>query len=92
VGVREAKARLSELLRQVERGGEWTITERGRPVARLVPVPRRETVEEWLERMRREGRSIPPPAGARWPEPLHLPGQVGERLMQVLLEDRENGW
>ena len=37
-GVREAKARLSKLLRDVQRGQEWTITDRGKPVARLVPV------------------------------------------------------
>jgi prevent-host-death family protein len=37
-GVREAKAHLSRLLRGVERGQEWIITDRGKPVARLVPA------------------------------------------------------
>jgi prevent-host-death family protein len=36
VGVYEAKTRLSELLQAVERGEEVVITNRNRPVARLV--------------------------------------------------------
>ena len=38
VGVFQAKAKLSELLDQVERGAEVTITRHGHPVARLVPA------------------------------------------------------
>ncbi len=34
----EAKTRLSELLREVEAGGEVVVTRGGRAVARLVPV------------------------------------------------------
>lgn len=36
--VREAKAGLSAILRQVAKGSEVTITSRGRPAARIVPV------------------------------------------------------
>jgi prevent-host-death family protein len=35
VAVYEAKTRLSELLAEVERGEQFTITRRGRPIARL---------------------------------------------------------
>lgn len=38
VGAFEAKTRLSELLADVEAGASVTITRRGKPVARLVPV------------------------------------------------------
>jgi prevent-host-death family protein len=38
VGAFEAKAHLSRLLREVERGSRFTITVRGRPVAALVPL------------------------------------------------------
>lgn len=37
IGAFEAKAQLSQLLRAVERGEEFTITVRGKPVADLVP-------------------------------------------------------
>jgi prevent-host-death family protein len=38
VAVYEAKTRLSELLAEVERGQQVTITRRGQAVARLVPA------------------------------------------------------
>ena len=37
-GVREARQNLSALLDEVKQGREIVITERGRPVARLVPA------------------------------------------------------
>jgi prevent-host-death family protein len=39
-GVREARQNLSALLDEVRKGREIVITERGRPVARLVPPER----------------------------------------------------
>jgi prevent-host-death family protein len=39
VGVRELRQRASELLRLVERGESFEITDRGRPVALLSPLP-----------------------------------------------------
>jgi prevent-host-death family protein len=41
VGVNEAKAQLSHLLREAAAGGEVLITRHGEPVARLVPAPTR---------------------------------------------------
>jgi len=45
-GVREARQNLSALLDEVRKGREVVITERGRPVAKLVPPdrPRRKAV------------------------------------------------
>jgi len=40
VGVHEAKTRLSALLVQVAAGQHFTITKRGQPVARLIPLER----------------------------------------------------
>jgi prevent-host-death family protein len=37
IGIRELKSRLSEYVREVKAGGTLVITERGRPVARLIP-------------------------------------------------------
>jgi len=36
-GIREARQNLSALIEEVRKGREITITDRGRPVARLVP-------------------------------------------------------
>ena len=40
IGIREANLHLSRDIAAVERGEEVIITRRGRPVARLVPVPK----------------------------------------------------
>ncbi len=37
-GIRELKSRLSSLLRQVKAGETVVITERGKPIARIVPM------------------------------------------------------
>lgn len=92
VGVREAKAKLSQLLKDVERGREWTITARGRPVARLVPAAKTETVEEWTRRLEREGRLIPPPPGARRFRPIQVSRKVAELGQKWIREGREGKW
>ena len=38
IGTSEAKAQFSELLTQVQRGSQFVITKRGKPVAQLGPV------------------------------------------------------
>lgn len=75
IGVREAKAQLSRLLREVARGTEWIITDRGQPVAKLVPVAggprslgeRVRLLESWgwIEPARTGGRRLPPPLRIR---------------------------
>lgn len=55
VGVRELRQRASELLRRVEAGETIEVTDRGRPVAVLAPLPEAEP----LERLRAAGDVIP---------------------------------
>lgn len=43
ISISEAKATLSQQLQTVRRGGEVLITDRGRPVARLVPATNAES-------------------------------------------------
>lgn len=54
VGVRELRQRASELLRRVEAGESVEITDRGRPVAALVPLPGGTPIE----RLRASGELI----------------------------------
>jgi len=46
VNTHEAKTSLSRLLRRVATGEEITISNRGVPVARLVPIPKHETTRK----------------------------------------------
>ncbi len=87
IGVREAKARLSELLRDVKLGREWVVTERGRPVARLVPASAsRGTIGERLKRLQDAG--VIERAGSPRPLPPPLP-LANELARHFLDEDRE---
>ena len=58
IGLFEAKAKLSEIVRKVEQGERFTITVRGRAAAEVVPVqpaaPKHtpEEIEEAYERLR----------------------------------------
>jgi prevent-host-death family protein len=45
VGVAELKNNLSRLLRSVEVGETVEVMDRARPIARIVPVPRRKPIE-----------------------------------------------
>lgn len=58
VGVRELKAHLSEMLERAARGEDVVVTDRGRPIVRLVPfnsatVIERGIEEGWIEGARR---------------------------------------
>ena len=85
VGVRELKARLSEYLRQVKQGRTIVITERGKPVGRLVPTG--QSLEQRLQAMidaglaEWNGKPLPPM------KPLaKLKG--GRSIADLIIEDR----
>ena len=89
IGVRELRQNASKYLRLVEAGEVVVVTDRGRPVARLVPIPKDETV---LERLTREGRITRGKGSiADLPPPLPpLPGQPtpSEILAQMREDER----
>ncbi len=47
IGIRELRQHASRYLRDVERGETIEVTDRGRPVARLVPVPRDDGLDQF---------------------------------------------
>ena len=69
-GIRQLRHRASELVRRVEQGETIQITDRGRPVALLAPLPKGSA----LEQLRAAGE-VEPATGdlADLPEPLVLP-------------------
>lgn len=56
IGIRELRQNASEYIRRVEQGETIEVTDRGRPVARLAPLPKGETV---LDRLIGEGKATP---------------------------------
>lgn len=64
IGVRELKARASEILRSVrEQKARYLVTYHGRSIAALIPLEELETVE---------------PDEAAWQELIHLGEQIGD--------------
>ncbi len=71
VGIREAKVNLSKLLKGVQTGREIIITDRGRPVGKIIPVPAgslplKERINEmerqgWIESRKKKSRELHPP-------------------------------
>ncbi len=87
IGIREAKAQLSRLVSEAERGTVWIITDRGRAVARLAPLhdlesPLAQRISKleswgWIERGTPEGWTVPPPV------------RIGADAQMALQEDRD---
>lgn len=60
--VHEAKAKLSEILRRVKQGQRVTISERGREIARVVPIEAARDLATRLAKLEHDG-SIAPGSG-----------------------------
>lgn len=81
------KASLSELLAGVKAGEEVIVTDRGRPVARIVPYRSGGAELDDLVRKGQVRRSLSPLPPNFWTRPR--PADPEGRLLQALLEERE---
>jgi len=80
VGIRELRQRASELLRRVEAGETIEVTDRGRPVAVLAPLPEAEP----LGRLRAAGEVVPA-VGKLEDLPKSLPLPAGKEPPSAIL-------
>ena len=85
IGIRELKSHLSECVREVKSGGEIVVTERGHPVARLIPEA--VSIEERMERLVRTGKLLWSGQRLRLTKPVvKLRGK--KTLSDMIIEDR----
>lgn len=87
IGIRELRQRASAFLRLAERGEIFQVTDRGRPVALLTPLPKATA----LELLRSEG-DVSTPTGdiGDLPRPLALrPNDVPPSVVLALLRAHE---
>ena len=82
MGIRELRADLSRWVKRASAGEEIVVTDRGKPVARLVRVDG----ERMIDRLIREGVVTPAPRPWRGALPKPIEG-VGP-LSDIVLEDR----
>jgi prevent-host-death family protein len=93
VAVSELKSLLSKYLSQVKAGEEVVITDRGKPIAKLIPISRADMdISAHLMTLERAGlarigkTSLP---GGFWSMPR--PKDKQGRALQSLLQEREEG-
>lgn len=91
-GIAKLKAQLSRYVDQVKGGHEVVITERGRPVAKLVPLAASEGRESRRERLARAGL-LQPGRGRVRASLLKAPRgpRDGTGVLAALLAEREHG-
>jgi prevent-host-death family protein len=86
IGVREAKIHLSRLLVDVQNGKEIIITNHGKPVGKIIPIPQESlTFGERIERLERQGWISPRDTKeeGRLPSPLPIPDEIAQRYLQI---------
>lgn len=90
IGIRELKAQLSAYLQQVKAGATLTITEHGKPIGRIVPLPKSkaERLQEMIDAglASWSGKKVQPLDES---ELIHLAPNAEKNLSQVVLENRD---
>jgi prevent-host-death family protein len=79
VGIRQLRDHLSQFLVRVQAGEEVVITDRGRAIARVLPM----SGERTIDRLIREGKVTPAKQRMRSrPKPLKTPGTVSDLIAE----------
>jgi prevent-host-death family protein len=78
IKISDLKARLSEHLRSVRRGGSLTVLDRDTPVARIVPIPGAASLQV------RPPRTGIPPGRVKLPRP----SRIAIDVLELLAEER----
>jgi len=89
VGIRDAKMHLSKYIKMVQKGTEVIITDRGRPVGKIVPVQNEDlTLEERIKVLEDQGllEKLSTKRLKKIPSPIPVPDNIAQKLLQ---EDRE---
>jgi prevent-host-death family protein len=92
--VSEVKASLSSYLARVKAGEEVVLTERGTPIAKLVPLAAGDD-EETERLLRLAAHGVVTPGSGTVAEgfwKLERPSDPGGRALSALLEERASGW
>jgi prevent-host-death family protein len=80
VGIRALRDSLSKYLDEVKAGKTVTVTDNGKPIARIVPIQEMSP----LDRLIAEGRAHPPrdPSGGPLPPPVKANGTVSDLVSE----------
>jgi prevent-host-death family protein len=90
--ISELKAHLSDYLKQVKSGNEVLVTDRGKPVARIVPISNKTGFRGSFSRMEKEG--LIKLGSGKLPDDFWTMPRAEDPqglVLKALLEERENG-
>ena len=90
-GIREAKIHLSKLLKHVKNGNEVILTDRGRPVGKIVPIKISESpLNERIQRLEDQGLIMSPYKNylQKTPQPIPVANNIAQKFLN---EDRNDG-
>jgi prevent-host-death family protein len=88
VGIRELRQDASKILARVEDGEEFMVTDRGVPIARLVPYSK--SPEQYYEEMVASGEIVPPTREFFVKVPKMAPLAGGKTALELFLEERDS--
>ena len=90
LGLREANQHFSKAIKAVKAGEEVVLTERGKPIAVIKPLPREDTMEATIRRLEAEGILRGGPKSGRpmpvWRSPVRIKGKP---LSATIREERD---
>jgi prevent-host-death family protein len=92
-GVAELKASLSRYLERVRAGHEVLVTDRGQPIAKIVPIAAEARRGSRRQRLVRQGLLVPGRGRVR-PSLLRPPAgsiKTGRAVLEALIEERREG-
>ena len=90
VGIRDAKINLSKLLKIVQKGSEIILTDRGRPVGKIVPIKTESLpLHARIKRLEEQGviETRAEKGHKKIPPPIPILNGMAQRFLQ---EDRED--
>ncbi len=91
VGIRDAKIHLSKFLKIVQQGNEVILTDRGRPVGKIVPIQAKELpISARLKKLEDKGllEVLPGNFKKKVPSPIPVHDNIAQSFLK---EDRKNG-
>jgi prevent-host-death family protein len=89
MGLREANQKFSKAIKAVKAGEEVILTERGKAIAMITPLPETNRTEGIIRRL--EAAGLLRPAVKRGPMPEHPPLRIkGVSISRILREDRDS--
>lgn len=89
VGLREANQRFSRLVKAVRSGQQVVLTERGKPIAVLKPLPEAPTIEEAFRRLEAAGL-LRAPAKRAPMRPFRPRPLKGVPISRTIREERDS--